>query len=95
MIRVDGDFTIYVLKAQGKKDDKWFSPNFDHFGSPKGFTASDDCWQKLGIMGTFDKMVGFAAIHEMHTAHPTHSWKLCELSMSQFHRDLAILMGDE
>jgi hypothetical protein len=31
----------------------------------------------------------------MHTAHPTHSWKLCELSMSQFHRDLAILMGDE
>ena len=55
MLRVDGEFTIY--KLQCKKDD-WFNPNYHYFGVPKGFDPSGNCWQQLGINGTFDKAEG-------------------------------------
>ena len=61
MLRYDGSYTIYLIQGRklGSKD--WFNISLDYFGHPLGFSASDKCWQKTGVMGCFDRKQAFAA----------------------------------
>lgn len=85
-MRTDGDFVIYVLYT--RETTSWFQPSYDHYGTPKGFSASDDCWQRTGVFGTFDKQTGIDAVSEMLGKHPGQDWKLCERKISHHHRDI-------
>jgi hypothetical protein len=61
MIRTDGTFTIYRIQHR-TPGGRWTFSNFDHFGHPPGFTASEPCWQQTGVMGTFDREVAVKAL---------------------------------
>lgn len=91
MLRIDGDFTIYVLgcRITDKKSNKWFSPSFDSFGTPPGFTASDECWQKTGVHGTFNEAQAFAALQLFAKAYPEDDWRMEEVKISQHHSPIA------
>jgi hypothetical protein len=92
-MRTDGDFVIFVLQARSTigQEKKWFSPNYDTFGTPPDFTASGDCWQTLGIHGTFDEEKGLDALRLMNREHPEYDWKLMERRLSQHHREIATM----
>lgn len=85
MLRIDGDFIIYVLgcRTTEKNSDKWFSPSYDSFGTPPGFTASDECWQTTGIHGTFDEAQAFTALQLFAKAYPEYDWRMEEVKISQ------------
>ena len=52
-LRKDGQYTIYCIEhTQGGS--QWIHSSLDYFGAPTGFRASDDCWQKTGVVGCFD-----------------------------------------
>ena len=88
-MRSDGDVVLFKLEAKLDKD--WFSANYDHFGSPAGFTASDDGWQKTGIFGTFDEEEGMRALLVMSKQHVEYSWRLMRLKLSQHHFEVATM----
>jgi hypothetical protein len=91
MLRIDGYFTIYVLKGRNteKKSEKWFSPSYDSFGTPPGFCASDECWQKTGVHGTFDEAQAFAALQLFAKAYPENDWRMEEVKISQHRSQIA------
>ncbi len=91
MIRIDGKFTIFVLQGRKTKSktDTWFSPSFDSFGTPSDFSASGDCWQKLGIHGTFEEEAGLSALARFAKAYPEYDWRLMKLDLSQTHTEFA------
>jgi len=89
-MRCDGEFTIYVLEARYTtgKDKKWFRASLDSFGTPPGFSASGECWQKTGIHGTFDEAQGVDAAMVMAREHVEFDWRLMRLEVSQHHHDV-------
>ena len=88
MIRCDGDFVIYILECRDSRG-KWFGPNYDNLGTPKGFAASDDCWQATGVSGTFHPHVGLSALQEMAKKHTHLVWRLMKMTVSQHKREIA------
>lgn len=93
MLRIDGEFTIYVLKGRATehRSNKWFSPSYDSFGTPPGFTASDECWQATGIHGTFDESQAFSALKLFAKAYPEQDWRMEEVKISQQHTQIALM----
>lgn len=61
LLRNDGDYTIYVIEFLYQQaatyPKRWTTANPDAFGEigRAGITASGECWQRTGIMGTFDR----------------------------------------
>ena len=91
-MRCDGDIVIFVLQGRstekGKKKE-WFGPSFDYFGHPPGFQASDDCWQRTGIFGTFDEDEGLTALKLFNREHVEYDWRLMRLHVVQEHTEVA------
>lgn len=59
MLRQDGTVTIYMIQhwevprgimSKGGPG-KWVFSCLGHFGTPPGFSASDECWQRYGHYG--------------------------------------------
>lgn len=53
-MREDGLYAIYQIQHYVERTKKWDFSNLDHFGYPKGFGASGECWQETGVHGCFD-----------------------------------------
>jgi len=86
MIRNDGSYRIYLIQARHPKtyrNGEWFEVSFDYFGSPKGFTASDECWQKTGVYGTFDEKVAQAGLKWIKEKHPHTKFRLVRADIMQ------------
>lgn len=99
-MRIDGDYTVYVLQGRSKQPEReekqgWFGPSYDHFGHPPGFSASDLCWQKLGIHATFDYQQGLQALTLFNELHVEYDWRLMELKLSQHHKEVAMFAARE
>jgi len=73
MIRADGAYKIFVLEFKFLPKDAWHTASLDHFGSPPGFSASDDCWQKTGVYGTFDQREARRGLAWMRRKNPRSS----------------------
>ena len=65
MLRTDGKYEIYILEFSVKGENKWHTLSFDAaWVSPelyktkkeiwKTFSACGQCWQEIGIHGTYD-----------------------------------------
>lgn len=85
MISTDGCYKIYIieLRTEGYRNGKWFTASLDHFGSPPGFTACDECWQRTGVRGTFDEKVGRKGIKWMRKKYPNEEFRLTCVHITQ------------
>lgn len=62
MLRRDGVYVVYRIQHYEPHSKQWVYSNFDHFGTPKGFSAADPCWQQTGIHGVFDEATACAGL---------------------------------
>jgi hypothetical protein len=74
-MRNDGEATIYQIQHQNNVHE-WVGSNFDHFGTPEGFKASDKCWQETGIQGTYDEEQGINGVAELANKHRGTTFRL-------------------
>ncbi len=81
MISRDGKFTIF--RIQHRSGTKWGFSSFDYFGTPKGMSASDECWQITGVMGTFSRERGFIGLLWIRSKWPTHKFRLVRVEIQQ------------
>ncbi len=88
-LRTDGDYTVYLIEhlasfaSRMPESVRWAGSNFDHFGTPKGFSASDPCWQKLGIHGTFKRSQAVAGLRWLAEKHNGYTFRIVEMTVSQ------------
>jgi len=80
-MRNDGTVTYYAIEVFLDRSNKWANANLDHFGCPKDFTASGECWQQTGFHGTFDRNVGLSAVQEIAGRNHGHSFRLIRRTM--------------
>ncbi len=83
MLRCDGSFLIYKIQHDYHEDGEWTYSNFDTFGTPPGFSASSECWQKTGIHGTFDKIVARDGLFWIRHKNPGTKFRLVSVVISQ------------
>ena len=82
MIRTDGSYIFYVIEHH-TDNDRWEKSNFDHFGYPKGFEAHNECWQRIGIIGTFDMKIARYGLFWMADRHPGIRFRLSRIEITQ------------
>jgi hypothetical protein len=85
MIRRDGCYQIFLIETRSKnyKNEEWFTASLDHFGSPPGFTASDDCWQRTGVYGTFVEKTAREGLKWIRRRHSDTEFRLVCVHISQ------------
>jgi hypothetical protein len=89
MLRNDGKYKIYMIRhlaevgAFGRDKSEWHFSNFDHFGTPIGFSASGDCWQETGIHGTFDLETGLEGLRWIADKHRGTKFRLVKLTLTR------------
>lgn len=87
MLRNDGKYTIFVIQHEQPekgKESTWVYSNLDVFGYPEGFSASDDCWQKTGIHGTFDAEQAMEGLSELRKKNKDkHRFRLALVRITQ------------
>lgn len=80
----DGVSILYEIQHQpGDEKTLWRFSSLDHFGTPKGFAASCDCWQKTGIHGTFDLQEGLAGVRLLKSKWPAFRFRLVKRTYFQ------------
>lgn len=55
------------------------------------FTASNDVWQKTGIMGTFSKKAAEDFMVEVAKANPKHTFRVAKITISQTTEQVAMV----
>lgn len=87
MIRTDGAYVCYLIQTRDEskkhKDGAWFEASLDYFGSPEGFNACGDCWQRTGVHGTFNEKEARAGLVWMRERHPGKPFRLIALHITQ------------
>ena len=83
MLSKDGIYTFYRIQQRSSKKDKWTYANLDHFGHPKGFGASDECWQATGVMGCYDAKKAHLGLAELREKHAKHKFRLVRVLIKQ------------
>ncbi len=81
-MRTDGTFIIYKIQHQ-EASGEFVASNFDWFGTPPGFSASDSCWQTTGVMGTFDEKIAKKALKWMRAKHKDHTFRTVAICATQ------------
>lgn len=91
MLSRDGDFNIFVIEHESSYSDgkRWALSSFDHFGTPKGFSASDKCWQETGVRGTYNRRTAVAGLQWIATKWPDHSFRLKLVKIGQHSTEVA------
>ena len=97
MLRQDAKVTVYVLKFQSS-DNEWKLASLDHFvfaretgsdGKPQrgaaeqAFSASGECWQRYGLHGTLDRVLGQQGLDALSRANPGTTFGLFKLELAQ------------
>jgi len=83
MIWKDGEFEIYMIQHDYHADGNYSYSNFDSFGHPEGFTASDPCWQTTGVMGTFDWETAQSGLEWIRRQHSATRFRLVLVRIKQ------------
>lgn len=84
-LRKDGIATIYKIqtRSEGYKNGDWFNASLDNFGTPTGFSAADECWQKTGHIGTFSKDEAVSGLKWIAEKNPGHEFRIAEQTIAQ------------
>lgn len=87
MLRKDGVYLFYMIQHSQDGID-WTYSSLDYFGHPKGFTASDKCWQQTGMHGTFDRQEAIDGCCWISERHPKVKFRVVVVAMSQIARPI-------
>lgn len=87
-MRQDGTYTMYLIqhfspKGFGQREGVWCYSSLDHFGTPKGFSASGDCWQQTGYHGTYREAEGMRGLFWIAKRNPGTQFRLVKVILSQ------------
>lgn len=80
MNALEGSTTFYTI--QHNHNEVWYDTNFDFFGYPPGFQASNECWQKIGQHGVFSKPKGINALLWISKKNPDIKFRLMKVDYS-------------
>ena len=96
MLRVDGCFSFYRIqhlvgtlphrmgKVYRAGDKTWSYSNFDTLGYPSdAFNTLGDCWQKLGVFGTFNFTHVEPALEVMSRKNPGVEFRVVRVNVMQ------------
>lgn len=66
----DLDVVVFQIEFLGRDATEWSTLNLDNYPEQRGFTASDPCWQKTGLHGTFTETQARRAIANLSVKAP-------------------------
>ena len=81
LLRRDGQYAIFVIEHHTAEG--WRESSLDHFGHPPGFSASDVCWQRTGIHGTFDTTQALHALAFLAERHKNTKFRIVRKDLTQ------------